>query len=275
MSRSRFRRWTTRRAGPARLDRHRVRDPHRAGSDLRLALPCMGRLDRRWELRWWIRHLDDPTAPGSTAGRRERSGALIGATGRRNRGSPLVGGRERRHAFRLRARTTAAGHQRDPRDAERRRIIAPGFARTLGAAVSCWSCVCGDAARSRMGGVGRLDHGMPCQICGTNQPRIITKAGKHQPGLLAEASPCQSPAEGLAVRVQEQIASSAHAPADDNHLRIHSSGDVGDSPPEPRPDIGQQLHRGGFALNRCCGDSRSADLVRIAAHHLQEPVGRR
>ena len=27
----------------------------------------------------------------------------------------------RRHAFRLRARTTAAGHQRHPRDAERRR----------------------------------------------------------------------------------------------------------------------------------------------------------
>ena len=80
---------------------------------------------------------------------------------------------------------------------------------------------------------------MAGKIRGANQPGIVAEAGKHQPGLLPEPAAGQGTAEGSLRGLQEQIASGAHSPADDHHLRVQGSCQVGYPLAEPCPDIGK------------------------------------
>ena len=146
--------------------------------------------DRRTRRRHALPSPSEDDGSGSSA-RSARRGAS------QNTGSrAVIGGRGRRHVFeRGRRAVTARSARRGASQKTQDRAplsedeVDPGPQGLSAQSSFAGSALAATRPEAKLRRLGRLDHGVPRQVSGTNQPSVVAEAGEHQPGFLAEASP--------------------------------------------------------------------------------------
>src|SRR5664279_6240599 len=89
--------------------------------------------------------------------------------------------------------------------------------------------------------VGLLFSRTASEVSRPDQTGVVAQLRGYDASLRPVSATGQLPFERLTRRGQQQLTSSAHAPADDEHARVEGSSQVGDADPQPVADLRQKL----------------------------------
>src|SRR6478735_780765 len=127
--------------------------------------------------------------------------------------------------------------------------------------------------RSNGGGPGRAGAPGAGEVGGPHEPCLVAELGGRDRGLGPVATAGELASEGLAGRVEEQVAGGADPAPDDERAGVERGGQVGHPDAEPAADLADQLARQRVALAGGLGDQGSGEVLG-ATRDLVEQVGR-
>ena len=125
-----------------------------------------------------------------------------------------------------------------------------------------------EPSRRHTRSVGLLFSGITSEVGRPDQTGIVAQLCGHDASLRAVSTPGQLPLECLARGSQQQVASSADAPTDDEHAWIESRSQIGDTEPQPVADLSEQLTSRRVAVTGGLRDQRAGQVADNAGDTL-------